>query len=452
MHIKDILEINKSKLINGENNIDYFTINTKDIQGNTMFFPLKGKTDGHKYIINGVENGLAGFFVEPNHEDIIDACLKINKDLVIVEVKDALKALQDLALKTRTKLNIPVIALTGSFGKTSQREMIKCVLEEKFKVLCPTGNYNNHIGMPLTLINYSDEEIILLELGSNHSGEIAFLRDICKPTISLVTNIGTAHIGNFRSLKNTLKEKTSIAKNSEYFLRNMDDKMLSHKKIIGPEVIDYGIMIPEVSNIICGKKNRFTYTEKDKAFKITINSDVDYLINYSICALKIGLLLEMDMKAIIKGIDSFRSAPSRMEKTMLGRNMIIDDCYNASFETMISGLNYFYIQTPRNKIVVLGDILETGRMSRRIHLGVAKYIAKENLDFKEIHLVGKEMKRVYNYLKGKGFNVFYYKNVDEVNPEILDKKSVYLKASHSIGLQKLVENKKSLNDEMHPLE
>ncbi len=444
MLIKEILELNKVKLINGSDiNIDHFTINTKDIQGKTMFFPLKGKTDGHDYILNGIDEGLAGFFVEPGHEEIIEAALNKNAKIIIIEVKDSLKALQELATRTREKLTVPVIALTGSFGKTSQREMIYSVLKTEFNVLTTVGNLNNHIGMPLTLVNYNGEDVVLLELGSNHMGEISFLRNICKPTISLVTNIGTAHIGNFKKLKNTLKEKTSIAKGSQYFLRNMDDSMLKHAKIESQNVIEYGVHESDISNMILGKKNRYTITVNKKRHKVTINNDIEYLINYSICALKIGLLLEMDIKNIIKGIDNFKCAPSRMEKINIGRNILINDCYNASYETMISGLEYFSKQTNKNKIVILGDILEQGRMSNKIHMNIAKYIFKHNLSFNEIHLVGKAMKRVYNYLRKRDFNVFYYQTVDEIDTNIIKNKSVYLKASNGIGLNKLIPKKEA---------
>lgn len=442
MSINDILKFKDCKLINGKDDqIDYFSISTNDIKGKTMFFPLKGKTDGHEYILNGVDNGLFGFFVEPGHNNIINKAIEKNKDIVIIEVKNVLKTMQKLAKMVRNNLDIPVIALTGSYGKTSQREMIDSVLKQEFNVLTTKGNFNNHIGMPLTLINYSGEDVILLELGSNHMGEIAFLRDICRPTISLVTNIGTAHIGNFKRLSNTLKEKISIAKGSKYFMRNMDDSLLKRKKVKGPTIIDYGINENDISNIILGKKNRYTIKIKNKRYKITINNDIKYLINYSICALKIGLLLNMDIKNIIKGIDDFKCTPSRMESISTGKNIIINDCYNASYETMISGLDYFNKKPVKNKIVVLGDILEQGRMSKKIHKMIAKYIYKNDLNFNEIHLVGKEMKIVYNYLKKKDFNVFYYLSVDDVDKSILDGKSVYLKASNGIGLSKLVPKK-----------
>ncbi len=443
MTVKDILKIKNSKLINGDENteINYFTINTNDIDGLTIFIPLKGNTDGHNYILNGVKEGINGFFVMPGHEDVVKEALKINNDLIIVEVGDCLKALQELARITRKQINVPIIALTGSFGKTSQREMIYSVLHEEFKVLSTKGNYNNHIGMPLTLVNYKDEDVILLELGTNHKGEIAFLRDICHPTITLITNIGTAHIGNFKRLQNTFKEKLSIVKGSEYFFRNMDDKLLRKAKVKGTIVTDYSINDDNISNVIYGKKNRYTATINDKKYKININSDVEYLINYSIGAMKIGLLLGMDIKNIVKGIERFRCAPSRMEKRTIGKTILIDDCYNASYETMISGLDYFYKQPNENKIVILGDILELGRCTKKIHKDIAKYIIKNNLNFNEFHLVGPNMKYVYNILKKNGFNVYYYKNVDEVNPNIMKNKSVYLKSSHGIGLYKIIPNK-----------
>ncbi len=443
MKVQDILEVKNTVIINGDKNarINHFSISTNDIKGKTIFIPLKGNTDGHDYILNGVKGGIAGFFVEENHQDIIKKALKINKDLIIIEVKNSLKALQELALKTRAKLNVPVIALTGSFGKTSQREMILSVLKQKFKVLSTTGNYNNHIGMPLTLVNYKKEDIILLELGTNHMGEIAFLRDICKPTITLITNIGTAHIGNFKNLNNTFKEKTSITLGSNYFLRNLDDERIKKFKPKNVQIIDYGLHDADISNIIYGKKNRYTVTLNGKSYKVTLNSNIDYLINYSICAMKLGLLLDMNMKDIITGIKEFEGAKGRMHRIEMGKTVIIDDCYNASYETMINGLEYFNKESCPHKIVVLGDILELGRKSKQIHKDIASYIIKNNLTFEQFHLVGPKMYTVYKMLKAKKYNVFYYKAVDDIDTNIFNDKSIYLKSSHGTGLYKLIPDK-----------
>lgn len=439
MKVKDIIKIKGFKLINGDLEDDVnFSINTNEINGKTIFIPLKGNTDGHDYIINGVKNGISGFLVTPGHDDIICEALEINNNLIIVLVDDSLKALQDLAREIRKNIDVPIIALTGSFGKTTQREMIYSVLKEEFNVLTTKCNLNNHIGMPLTLVNYNNEEVILLELGTNHKGEIAFLRDICKPNISLVTNVGTAHIGNFKRIKNTLKEKTSIAKGSEYFLRNMDDELLRKTRIRGPKIINYSINDDNISNIVYGSKNRYAVLVDDKKYKVNINSDVDYLINYSICAMKIGLLLGMDIKNIVKGISRFKSAPSRMEKRIIGNNILIDDCYNASYETMTSGLSYFWKQPYENKIVILGDILELGKASKKIHKDIADFIIQNNFKFDEIHLVGSLMKNVYDILSNNGFNVYYYNCVDEIDSSTMEGKSVYLKSSHGTGLYKLL--------------
>ena len=174
-------------------------------------------------------------------------------------------------------------------------------------------------------------------------------------------------------------------------------------------------------------------------YKVSINSDIDYLVNYSVCAFKIGLLLQMNIKNIIKGISLFKPAPSRMERITRGKHIVINDCYNASYETMISGLDYFEKQPVKDKIVILGDILELGLQSSKIHMDIAKYIAKKKFNFDEIHLVGPEMKCVYTYLNKKGFNVRYYKKVEAVSKAVLRGKSAYLKASHGIGLYKLLE-------------
>ncbi len=440
MLVKEILELEGSKLINGSirNKIDSFTISTNELKGKTMFFPLKGNTDGHDYILSGVKNKLSGFFTEKGHDDIIKKAIKQNDKIIIIEVEDCKKALIELAKIVRNKLDIPVIALTGSYGKTSQREMIYSVLKTKYNVLVTKKNYNNDIGMPLTLVNYNNEDIILLELGTNHMGEIKTLRDICKPTITLITNIGTAHIGNFKSIRNTFKEKSSIITGCKYFFQNQDDSFIKKIKVKDTEVIPYSI--EDATNIIKGKKNRYTYTVNGKRYKITVKSDLEYLINYSICALKIGLLLNIDIKNIINGISNFTHAEGRMEKKIIGKNFIINDCYNASLETMISGLEYFSRQRCPNKIIILGDILELGKQSSKIHKEIAKKIYQSKYNFKEIYLVGEEMLNVYNYLKKKNYyNIYYYNNVDEINKKDLKNKNIYLKASHGIGLSKLID-------------
>jgi len=436
MKVKDLI-IEDAKLINGNENdsIEHFTINTKENAKNSIFIPLKGNRDGHDFILDSVSK-IKGFICEKNHEKLIEKAIEIKNDIIIIEVDDALTYMQNLAKKRREELNVPVIALTGSYGKTSQREMLYNVLKTSFNVLSTEGNYNNHIGVPLTLLNYNNEEVILLELGTNHMGEIEFLRNICKPTITTVTCIGTAHIGNFKTIKNTYKEKMSITKDSEYFIQNMDDKYI--RKFKFKNSIKFSKNSNEITNIINGKKTRYTMDIDGEKYKITINSDLDYLINYSICSIKIGLLLNMDIKKIIKGISDYKTPNGRMEKIEQNGYFIINDCYNASYETMTSGLSYFFKQKMKNKIVIIGDILELGRKSSKIHKNIGKYILINNLNFKEIHLVGKQMEKVYKMLKKAGYNVFYYKTVNEVDKTTLQNKSVYLKASHGINLESLI--------------
>lgn len=436
MKVKKLL-IDGATLENGSMNacIDYFSINTNDTKKNTLFIPLKGENDGHDYILENIKK-IKGFVCDYEHEKIIKKAIKLKKDIIVIKTEDPLEYMQNLARKIRDEIDIPVIALTGSYGKTSQREMILSVLSTKFNVLSTKGNYNNHIGLPLTILNYQNEDIILLEMGSNHMGEISFLRDIAKPTITTITCIGTAHIGNFKNIKNTFKEKSSIIKGSHYFIKNVDDPFI--KKIKHRNEINYGMDYDNITNVIHGKKIRYTIEIDKTKYKVTINSDLDYLINYSLCAMKIGLILNMNMKDIIKGILNYKGPKGRMEKVEKDGYTLINDCYNASFETMTSGIKYFYKQRYKNKIVVLGDILELGKKSKKIHKNIAKYILINNLKFKEIHLVGKEMKIVYKILNKYNYNVFYYENVNEIDKNILEGKSIYLKGSHSINLESLI--------------
>ena len=206
--INKIIEICDGRLISNPtlSTIKTFCCDTRLLEKEDMFVSLKTeKNNGIKYIEEAFEKGAIGCITEYN---IPEEILQKNREKIIIKVKDVIKSIQDLAKYKRSLYNIPIIAITGSVGKTSTKDIISTVLAQKYNVSKTQGNYNNHIGVPITILNWSeDTEVAVVEMGMNHFGEISLLSNIAKPTIAVITNIGTAHIGILRLTRKHIKSK-----------------------------------------------------------------------------------------------------------------------------------------------------------------------------------------------------------------------------------------------------
>ena len=247
MKIKDILSCTKGELLVGSKNkrIGNIRIDTRLLEENDFYITIDGNHyDAHSYIPNLYHKKLSGIMID---HDISN----MNTNIPIIRVESTKKALLDIAAFIRKKNQIPLIAVTGSVGKTTTKEMIGSVLETKYQVLKNKGNHNNHIGVPLTLFELnSSYDMVITELGMNHSGEIETLSNICKPDVSIITNIGSAHIGNLGSKRNICKAKMEILKGMHHgtvYISGDDSylKRMRKKKYKDIEIISCGI----------GKKN-----------------------------------------------------------------------------------------------------------------------------------------------------------------------------------------------------
>ena len=248
--LSDIIEICKGRLINGDSNLvcSTYSIDTRTLTKGDVYIGIKGENyDGGNFYKEALEKGATALIV---NEDIpVD--FQNYENIPCVKVKDTTTAIQTLAKDKRNKYNIPVIAVTGSVGKTSTKDMISKVLSTKYNVLKTEGNYNNEIGMPLTILRLENHNCMVLELGMNHLKEISLLTNIARPTIAVITNIGTSHIGNLGSRENILKAKLEIIEGlSGSLIINNDNDLLHNFK-------DY-------NNIITiGIDNESNYTAKD---------------------------------------------------------------------------------------------------------------------------------------------------------------------------------------------
>ena len=225
IYVKDIIDKFNGKLLCGDINLvlDNFSHDTRTIQEGDIYVGIKGESfDGNRFYKDALEKGAKACILD--NIDVNDIPLEY-KDRTIVLVEDSLKCIQDLARYKRSLYDIPVVGITGSVGKTSTKDMIYAVLSTKYKVLKTEGNNNNHIGLPFTILRLKDEDIMVIEMGMNNFGEISFLTNIAKPTIAVITNVGTAHIGNLGSRENIMKAKLEIIEglNGPLIINNDND-------------------------------------------------------------------------------------------------------------------------------------------------------------------------------------------------------------------------------------
>ena len=373
----------------------------------------------------------------------------------IVLVENVVKAMQQLASYKRKLYHIPIVAITGSVGKTSTKDMIASVLSQKYKVLKTQGNYNNEIGLPLTVLSLKDEEAMVLEMGMNSFGEISTLTNIAKPDIAVITNIGTAHIGMLGSRENILKAKLEILEglSSEgIVIINYDNDLLYswyYQEKEHYQILTYGL---EKGSDILGKNAIFEEKGSkcqavinDKTYEVSIPVGGEHFVSNSLCALAVAKALNIPMENALKGISEFELTQKRMEiKKSRNGATIVNDCYNANYDSMKAALDYVGKLPNKRKIAVLGDMLELGEYSKMLHQKVGKEVTKNKIDL--LICVGKEVTYMIEEAIADGMereNIFLCKNNEEAI-QILQQKLqpedvILLKASNSLNFTQICE-------------
>lgn len=426
LSIKQIIEVTKGELIQGD--VDKicknFSKDTRTIQKGDTYIALKGeKFDGNLFWKQALEKGADCVIVSEISYEPKDLETYSNK--TIIKVKDTLEALYEIAKLKRSLYSIPVIAITGSVGKTSTKDMVANVVSQKYKTLKTIGNYNNNIGLPFTILKLQDEEAMVLEMGMNHFGEISLLTSIAKPDICVITNIGTSHIGNLGSRENILKAKLEIlegAENPTIIINNDND--LLHKwqeeNKSKRNIITYGIQEPSninATNInLRGDTSEFTCQLQKDNIKIKVPVGGEHFILNSLCAISVGKALGIENNKIIKGIEEFELTKKRMDITNLANGVkIINDAYNASLESMQASLKYLSEFTNHRKIAILGDMLELGDYSQKLHEQVGEAVYQNKIDI--LISSGKEAKHIVKQAKELGMsenNIYYFETKQEI--------------------------------------
>lgn len=384
MKLSELLKYCNGNLI-GEADLDIevnkFSIDSRNIKENMFFIPLKGEnSDGHDYINSAFENGAIGTLTNKSIENV--------PGKIIIQVSDTLKALQDIAKNFRIENSeIPLVAITGSVGKTTTKDMIYSVLSKKFNTLKTSGNFNNEIGMPLTLINYDDQDMIVLEMGMSEFGEISLLSNIAKPNVSVITNVGHSHIGNLGSRENILKAKMEIVEGMNedgYLLINSDNDMLSTVKNVNQKLITFGfekeadVMAYNIK--ISENSTSFNIKEDGEEFLVKLNLIGEKFIYNSLAAWIIGKLYGVPIIDRIEALEKCEFTKMRMNIKEVNNMILINDCYNASPESMKLALQALSKQNSDRKIAILGDMLELGEYSKRLHEEVGKNVGIQKVD------------------------------------------------------------------------
>lgn len=384
MKIKDALGISNAKLLQGniEDEIRNISKDTRTIKENDTYLGIKGLNfDGNLFFKDALEKGaktiiISGTLVE---DDILNKYKNCN----FIICDDTIEFLTQLATKKRESLNIPIIAVTGSVGKTSTRNIIANVLASKYKFLKTAGNLNTNIGLALTILSQTDEEIIVLEMGMNQFGEISVLTNIAKPDIAVITNIGTAHIGNLGSRENILKAKLEILEGLKgSLIINNDNDLLNswHKKQPSANpIITIGI-----ENNSDYQATNLKYHKRGSSFNINehqidINVIGKHFIYNSLIAYAIGTMFNIPEDTIISRLKTIPLEKDRMELINTLNYTIINDTYNASFDSVYYALQVLTHFKGR-KIAILGDILELGEFGPQIHENIGKLIIENHID------------------------------------------------------------------------
>ena len=458
--VKDVINLCKGKIIFGKEDetIEDIVRDTREVKKGDTYIGFKGeKNDGNLMYEQALKNGAKICLLQKSSiENSIDI-EKIKKEYnnsTIILVEDTTKTLQQIATLKRNMYNIPVVGITGSVGKTSTKDIVASVMSKKFNVLKTLGNYNNQIGLPLTILRLKDENAMVIEMGMNQLREISNLTKIAKPTVAVITNVGTAHIGNLGSRENILKAKLEILEGLEengILVINNDNDMLNkwnrENKNKSFKVITFGMenksdIMPYDVQL---SENGSTYKIdiEGKTYIVNISVGGNHFVLNSLCAIAIGRIFNIKMEDILDGIANFELTKRRMqvEKNKQGIT-IINDCYNANYDSMKAGIEYLAKINAKNKIAVLGDMLELGNFAKELHERVGKEVAKNNIDV--LITVGDLSKYIASEAERMGLsdkNIFCYKTNKEAIKKIkeISKEgdAILLKASNGLNFQEI---------------
>ncbi len=409
---------------------------SRNIVPGSIFFALKGENfDGNKYAQDAINKGAVLSITEDK-----TVC---NSDKIIY-TENSLLLLQELATYHRLQLGIPILAITGTNGKTTTKELISSVLSQSYKAFATKGNFNNDIGVPLTLLEMNSKtEIGIVEMGANHIGEIKMLCEIAKPDFGIITNIGRAHLEGFGSFEGVISAKNELyayikTKGGTAFVNIQNELLnkLSEEMLI----INYG---NAANSELKGKiieNNPFLkisfLINKSSNYIVQTNLSGEYNLENILAAICVGRFFKVENKKIVSAIENYTPSNNRSQIHKTKNNTLLLDAYNSNPTSLKNALSSFNEIQIKNKLLIIGDMLELGKYTDEEHIKIIKSIAKYS--FKGVLYVGKHFHKLSKHTK---FPVFYsiQELIDYIESINIKDNMILIKGSRGVQLEKIVE-------------
>lgn len=409
------------------------TTDSRNCPKGSIFFALKGdKFDGNQYAGKALASGCVYAVID-------------NPDYYIGErtilVDNVLKTLQQLAHHHRKVLGLPIIGITGTNGKTTTKELLAAVLSTKFNLLYTEGNFNNHIGVPLTLLRLThDHEMAVIEMGASHPGDIKELVDIVHPNYGIITNVGRAHLEGFGSFEGVIRTKGELydyirRSKGKIFIKKENEYLQSIAK--GIEQITYGNGDDAFASgqvVSCDPFLVFNWKQQGKLHTVETHMIGSYNLDNVLAAVAVGRFFKIPAERISRAIAAYEPTNNRSQFKKTDNNELIIDAYNANPSSMKVALDNFITMPVQPKAIILGDMRELGPTSDELHAEVVEQIKKGQFD--KVFLCGEHFSKV-----GKEFSPFATTEamVEELRKQPLKGYHILIKGSHSMGLEKLAD-------------
>lgn len=414
-------------------------IDTRKITKGCLFICIKGERfDGHQFASEAIKKGAAAVMIHS----------KIDIDCAYVRVDDTSKALLALGGYYRSKFDIPVIGLTGSVGKTTTKEFTYLVVNSKYNAIKTIGNLNNEIGLPQMLFQLDKgTEAAVIEMGMNHFGEIHNLTEAAKPTLALITNIGVSHIENLGSREGILKAKLEILdglKKGSTLLLNGDNDMLSTVKRDDYNIVFYGVDKGDFKADNITEENgctSFTVNYYNKSQSITIPTIGIHNVYNALAAFAVGYYLDIDSEKCAAALASYKPEGMRQKSVEYKGITCIEDCYNASPDSMRAGITTLANTNGKRKIAVLSDMLELGDYSKKAHYEVGVIAAGCKIDF--LLAFGNDSRHIIKGAIDNGMkNAYHFDSKEELTDKLIDiiekDDTILFKASRGMKLEDVI--------------
>ena len=452
----DILDATGGNLVigSGDGMFSGISIDSRSIAPDELFVAIVGEVhDGHIFANSVVKKGVRGVLVEKGKAENLMLEDSAARGTVVITVTDTTRALGALAAFNRCRTPLTVIALTGSNGKTSTRAMLTHIVTRKYETLATMGNFNNEIGLPLTLLRLEKTHTLaVLELGMNRPGEIRRLAEICRPDIGIITNVAPAHLEGLGSIEGILRAKGELLEglnaNGRTILNADDPHVASLAENVPGEVLLFGLSdraVVRASHVReQGHRLSFHLEVPGETIEVTLNTPGRFMISNALAAAAAGYLMEIPLAEIKAGLECFQPVNGRMRILKLANGIcLIDDAYNANPSSVKAALDTLkQMAKQHSRVVVLGDMLELGNQSAALHSDIGRYTALGNPD--RLYLTGDFARDIAQGAQNSGMDAerIVVGSVQEICADLIaradSRDTILVKGSRGMRLERVV--------------